>query len=103
MKNYINYYQKKKFLMKNLLDKSGLTNQLNIKLEKRINEDAKNVYEELKKQYTIITAEIDQGNDSPKLKIDLNKIIKELKQVITHLSKLGEISERDATNMILSL
>ncbi len=61
------------------------------------------MYQELKKQYQLITAEMDAGNDSPILQRQLNKIVKELKQVITHLSKVGEISKRDATNMILSL
>ncbi len=55
------------------------------------------------KKNMIISSEIDQGNDNPKLQKDLNKIIKELKQLITHLSKVGEISKRDATNLILSL
>jgi hypothetical protein len=92
-----------KDMIKLVLDKSGLAKQLNLNLEKGKYDDAKSSYNELKKQYTIITSEIEQGNDSPKLERELNKVIKHLKQVITHLSKVGEISKRDATNMILSL
>ena len=118
MKDLINYILRKKSfnhnlykllseeekdLMKELLDKSKLGEQLNIKLGSSKHDDAKNRYHELKKEYMIISSEIDQGNDNPKLQKDLNKIIKELKQLITHLSKVGEISKRDATNLILSL
>lgn len=118
MKDLINYILRKKSfnynlfkllseeekdMMKELLDKSKLGEQLNIKLGSSKHDDAKNRYHELKKEYMIISSEIDQGNDNPKLQKDLNKIIKELKQLITHLSKVGEISKRDATNLILSL
>jgi hypothetical protein len=118
LKDLINYILKKKSfneklykllsedetdLIRRLLDKSGLAKQLNLKLEKGKYDDVKNMYQELKKQYQLITAEMDAGNDSPILQRQLNKIVKELKQVITHLSKVGEISKRDATNMILSL
>lgn len=100
---YSSLSEDEKDLVKRLLDKSGLTKQFGIKIESGKYDDAKKLYKDLKEQYLIISSEIDEGNNNPMLQRKLNKIVKELKQVITHLSKVGEISKRDATNMILSL
>jgi hypothetical protein len=86
-----------------LIDKSGLKKQLNINLGSSKYSDVKKIYKDLKEQYEILTSQIESGNDSPIVQKELNKTIKELKQIITHLSKVGELSKANATNMILSL
>jgi hypothetical protein len=86
-----------------LLDKSGLKKQLNINLGSSKYSDVKKMYKDLKEQYEILTSQIESGNDSYIVQRELNKNVKELKQIITHLAKVGEISKSNATNMILSL
>ena len=86
-----------------LLDKSGLKKQLNINLGSSKYSDVKKMYKDLKEEYEILNSQIESGNDSPIVQKELNKTVKELKQIITHLAKIGEISKANATNMILSL
>ena len=86
-----------------LLDKSGLKKQLNINLGSSKYSDVKKMYKDLKEEYEILNSQIESGNDSPIVQKELNKNVKELKQIITHLAKIGEISKANATNMILSL
>jgi len=89
-------------LFSSLIEKSGLKAQLNINLGSKYS-DVKKMYKDLKEEYEILNSQIESGNDSPIVQKELNKTVKELKQIITHLAKIGEISKANATNMILSL
>ena len=89
-------------LFSSLIEKSGLKAQLNINLGSKYS-DVKKMYKDLKEEYEILNSQIESGNDSPIVQKELNKNVKELKQIITHLAKVGEISKSNATNMILSL
>ena len=58
---------------------------------------------DLKEQYLIICSEMEEGNDSPLLDKKYNKIVKELKQTILYMNKIGEMSKVQANHLIASL
>ncbi len=92
-----------KDLLKRILDKCGLSSQLNISLDSGKYSDVKKQYKDLKEQYLIICSEMEEGNDSPLLEKKYNKIVKELKQVILYMNKAGEMSKVQANHLIASL
>ena len=92
-----------KDLLKRILDKCGLSSQLNLKLDSGKYSDVKKQYNDLKEQYLIICSEMEEGNDSPLLDKKYNKIVKELKQTILYMNKIGEMSKVQANHLIASL